>query len=131
MEEQIIQILSAAIPNLEGIYLFGSYASGAATAGSDVDLAFLSDHPSVDPLRRWKLQEQLAGFLNKDVDLIDLQTATTVLRFEIITAGRRIFCPDEYFCDSFEMVAYSMYQHLQEERKEILEDIFKRGSVYG
>ena len=34
---------------------------------------------------------------------------------------QRIYCQDEYAADEFEMLVYSKYQKLEEERKEIVE----------
>ncbi len=132
MKELIITGLVHAIPHLKGLYLFGSRAAGKERAGSDWDIAFLTDHTfRLDAVRRFELQEELAASLNEDVDLVDLGAATTVMRFEILSRGERIFCADEYYCDTFEMLTYSFYQRLQEERKEILRDVRERGSIYG
>ena len=46
----------------------------------------------------------------------------TVFQKEIIAADRTIFCADEAAADQFEMLTLSLYQQLQEERKEIIED---------
>jgi predicted nucleotidyltransferase len=99
---------------------------------SDWDIAFLTDHDTkIDPVERWKVQEKLAALLGEDVDLVDLQAASTVMRFEVITTSKRIYCTDEYYCGVFEMLTFSYHQWLNENRKFILEDIRKRGSVYG
>ena len=132
MEELIIARLVHAIPHLKGLYLFGSRAAGEETADSDWDFAFLTDHPfRLDPVRRFELQEELAARLNADVDLVDLRAVSTVMGFEILSKGKRIYCADEYYCNTFEMLTYSFYQRLQEERKEILKAIRERGSIYG
>lgn len=128
----IIQLLTEQLPKLQGVYLFGSQADGTARAGSDYDIAFLVEWGH-SPSRRelWKLSLLLAKQLRVDyVDLIDLQNASTVFRFEIVSTGERIFTKDEDFCATFEMTAYSMYQRLNFERREILEDIKKRGYIY-
>ncbi len=129
--EKIIAFLQANIPNVRAGYVFGSRADGTVHGESDWDIAFLPDSAPMDTLERWKLAQALAAELNADVDLIDLQAASTVLRFQIITTGERLFCTDHFFCENFEIMVYSSYQYLQEERKEILEAIKKRGSVYG
>lgn len=131
MQEHIIDFLNKNIPGLKGVYLFGSRANGQVRPGSDWDIAFLVDGKPLPGLQKWELQEQLAGLINTDVDLIDLQDASTVMRFQVVTTGTRIFCSDAYFCENFEIRCYSSYQYFQEERKEIIEDILKRGSVYG
>jgi predicted nucleotidyltransferase len=132
MKSQIIHFLQTQLPQVKGIYLFGSRLTAEyVRADSDWDVGFLLDARPMDTLEKWNLQQQMGTALNAEIDLIDLQAANTVFRFEIITTGKRIFCADDYFCDYFEMMTYSFYQKLQEERKEIITDILKRGSVYG
>ena len=134
MENQsfINQFLAEQLPKLQGVYLFGSRADGTARAGSDYDIAFLVEwghSPSRRELWEWSLS--LAKQLRVDhVDLIDLQKANTVFRFEIVSTGERIFTKDEDYCATFEMTVYSMYQRLNFERREILEAIKKRGYIY-
>lgn len=69
--------------------------------------------------------------LSADVDLVNLQQANIDFRFIIVSTAKRIFCADRTFCDNFEMITYSMYQYFEEERKPIIEDIKKRGRIYG
>jgi len=129
--DQIIAFLQSNIPNVRAGYVFGSRADGTQRTQSDWDIAFLLDDKPMDSVQRWNLAQKLASALNADVDLIDLQAASTVLRFEIITTGERLFCTDHFFCENFEIMVYSSYQYLQVERRDILEDIKQRGSVYG
>jgi predicted nucleotidyltransferase len=133
MEEKIIETLRDAISGLLAIYLFGSRAQGRESLSSDTDIAFLRawGQPAPTPLERWELQEKLASVLNVDVDLLDLSAASTVMRFEVLSKDQRIFCAEEEECAVFEMLTYSFYQKLEEERKLILQDIAKRGSIYG
>ena len=127
----VIQILQKEIPDLAAVYLFGSRSEGFARPDSDTDIAYLSNGPAMPAVDRFFLAQKLANILNTDVDLVDLRVASTVLRFEIVGKGKRIFCLDETICDLFEMTVFSMYQRFQEERKEIVEEILRKGSVYG
>lgn len=54
----------------------------------------------------------------------------TVFQKEIVTTGRRIACADNYAAEEFEMLTLSLYQKLNEERKEILEQFFETGKAY-
>ena len=69
------------------IYLYGSQAKGGARPGSDVDLGVLAGAP-VPPLQLQLLREELELALCRDVDLLDLLRASTVLQKEIVTTGR-------------------------------------------
>lgn len=128
---QVIKILQKEIPGLSAVYLFGSRSEGQARPDSDTDIAYLSAGPEMTSVDRFFLAQQLADILNTDVDLVDLRTASTILRFEIVGKGKRIFCLDETICDLFEITVFSMYQRFQEERKEIVEEILQKGTIYG
>lgn len=65
------------------------------------------------------------------MDLVDLTAASTVTRARVIAYGERLYCSDESACEAFEDFVYSAYVRLQEERREIVEDIRRQGSVYG
>ena len=113
-----------------GIYLFGSWDTEGARADSDIDLAVLPVGP-LDTVQRWELAQELAIQAGRDVDLVDLLAANTVMRAQVVAYGRRLYCADSSRCDEFEDRAFSAYAHLNEERREILRDIQQRGSVYG
>lgn len=123
MQHELVTLIKEAIPTVSLIYLFGSYATQHERAESDIDIAVQADAP-LDPLFRWQLANQLASTLGKEVDLIDLRQASTVLRMEIVRHGICLYQRGQEAA-FFEMTALSMYQHLQQERAEILSD-FKR-----
>ncbi|MBI3541109.1 MAG: nucleotidyltransferase domain-containing protein, partial [Deltaproteobacteria bacterium] len=95
----------------------------------DLDLGILCDRP-LSALDRWNLQEELAKCLKRDIDLVDLRSASLVMKMQVITNGKRLYCKSVSLCEAFETYVYSAYCRFQEERKGILEDIEKRGSVY-
>lgn len=133
VNQQIISFLSGRMPAIKGIYLFGSRAEGRARPDSDVDIAFLVEWGhSPTAMQRWEWSTELSALLQVEaVDLVDLQEANTDFRFVIVSTGQRIYCNDQAYCDTFDMTAYSMYQRLELERREIVEEIKKRGRVYG
>lgn len=109
------------------IYVFGSCGTEHETAVSDVDLAVLlpfGHNADLHGLRR-----DLELTLLRDVDLIDLRTANTVLRKEIVTTGDRVWCADRTAADQFEMVSLSLYQKLCAERAPILAAALKSGRI--
>ena len=103
---------------------------GFATPESDLDIAYLSDR-QITNVERWAIQEEIASLLMRDVDLVALKTATDVMKFQIVNKGVRIFVKDVKKAEQFEDLVYSLYLDLNEQRKGILEDIYKRGSIYG
>ena len=120
-EIQIINFLQSKIPGISGIYLYGSYAQNQENHESDIDLAFLTEE-KITAVEKWKIQEELASLLDKDVDLVDLKDASVVLRKEIVEKGRLLAVFNRYKIEYFEMTTISMYMDLNETRKDILRD---------
>jgi predicted nucleotidyltransferase len=129
-DERLVMILREALPDLLAIYRFGSTATGTEVRESDVDLAVLPAAP-LDTLRRWDLQEQLAISLHAPVDLVDLRSASTVMRMQVLQSSILLFEGDRAARDGFETAVYSSYARLNEERREILEQVRREGAVYG
>ena len=120
-KSRVISSVRNKVPNVKLIYLFGSYARGEQHASSDLDIAILPIK-ALDNLTRWQIAQDLACELDIDVDLIDLNTASTVLCQQVITQGQLLWgnAADD---DVFTVKTMSMYQHLQAERALILNDL--------
>jgi predicted nucleotidyltransferase len=126
-----VTLLREVLPDLRVVYLFGSAAGDQPLRpDSDVDLAVLPAHP-LDAIVRWDLQERLATLLHRDVDLVDLRGASTVMRAQVLRTGRVLYEADTVTWQRFEMHALSACALLNEERAAILEDVHQRGQVYG
>lgn len=67
--------------------------------------------------------------IDKDVDLIDLAQASTVLSFQVINEGKRIYCKDKHICDTFENVIDSEYLNFRQLRADLIKDIKQRGRI--
>ena len=130
ISKKVIEVLQKEIPDLISVYCFGSSVRGHETLESDLDIACLSDR-QITNIKRWTIQEEIAYLLKRDVDLIVLKTATDVMKFQIISKGIRIFVKDVRKAEQFEDLVYCLYLDLNEQRKGILEDVYKRGYVYG
>ena len=126
----LIEYLRKSVPELIALYRFGSQAKGTARPDSDVDLAVLARNP-IPAIRRFELAQELAIQLHRDVDLVDLRSASTVMRMQVISTGTCLDAPDEPARREFEMYAYSDYARLNEERRDILKRIAESGVVYG
>ena len=129
-EDLIVELLRSEIDGLLAIYLFGSRARSEAGAASDTDVAVLRDLP-LDNVDRWRVQERLAQRLHTDVDLVDLRSASTVLRLQVVARGRVLFEADPVARETFEDMVFAAYARLNESRREIIEDARARGRVYG
>lgn len=127
--ERIVRFLRERVGGLLGVYRFGSTGE-QRRPDSDVDVALLAQRPArVEEL--FELAQHLASRLGRDVDLLDLRTASTVMAAQVLSRGERLYCADEGACDAFETRALSAYALLNEERAGILQDIAERGTVYG
>lgn len=129
--ENIVRIVKTHFPKVEAVYLFGSQAIGLDTKNSDVDVAFFTLHDDeITPFRVYDAQKELEVFLHKDVDLVHLQSASTVFQFQVITTGIHLYVRNPSFLLQQETLVFSMYQRLNEERKDILNDIVSAGKIY-
>ncbi|MEH7454661.1 type VII toxin-antitoxin system MntA family adenylyltransferase antitoxin [Gottfriedia acidiceleris] len=130
-QEKLQEIINVLIKKINPyvIILFGSAAQDRMRPDSDIDIAYLSD-AKLSHYERFLLSQELANLLNKNVDLIDLNNASTVFQAEIIHNGKVIYCSDDERRINFEIKILKMYAKLNEEREEIIDQIKKRGSIY-
>lgn len=126
---RIVGVLIREVEALAAVYRFGSTARGAGREGSDIDIALLAPE-LLDPAKRFSLQEELAAALRKDVDLIDLRAAPTVLRMQVVSNGTVIADLNRQARSNFETYVFADYARLNEERREILERVAREGRVY-
>jgi len=85
----------------------------------------------MDSASLWGVAQDIAKVIGKNVDLVDLLQASTVMRMQVISTGKRLYCSNLIVCEQFEDYVYVAYARLNEERRGILEDIKQRGTVYG
>lgn len=129
MEQTIVDLLVEKLsPFL--ITLFGSTVRGNVHSESDIDIAFLSDHRELDKYEVFMIAQELASKLNRDVDLIDLNQASTVFQAQVIHTGKIIYCTNEQKRANYEVKILKMYAKLNEERSQILKNIDESGSIY-
>lgn len=114
---EVVRSLAAFDPAV--IYVFGSAALGAVRPDSDLDVAFLPAAPS-DAWAVFQVAQELARQLRREVDLVDLRRASTVLRKEVLRTGRRLVTFRARETDEFEMYTLSDYARLNEERAPVL-----------
>lgn len=101
------------------IYLFGSASMGTAHPHSDVDLAFLPLQ-TCDPVEVFEMANRLADVLGREVDIIDLRRANTVMAKEVIRTGKLIAEPNSSIRKEFEMRALANYADLNIQRQPVL-----------
>jgi predicted nucleotidyltransferase len=90
--------------NVRLAYLFGSLAQDRP--GNDVDLAILrNDGPALE------LYAAISGVLGTErLDLVDLRTASAVVRFEVMSTGRLLYAAEEDSQLDFERETLRVYK---------------------
>ncbi len=117
----VVDICTEKLPDVLGIYLFGSQVTGETHGGSDLDLALLfKAGQGFDPVLMYHLQGKLVDVVGCSVDIGILNYDNVVFAKEVMTTGRRIYCRDEKKCDEFAMYCLTYYAQLNFERAEVL-----------
>lgn len=111
------------------IVVYGSAARGETHEGSDIDVAFLGDNEN-DYYNVYMESQKLADLVRREIDLVDLSKASTVMRVQIIGKGKIIYNGNPNKSGTFMMKALKQYSMLNEERQCILDRIRERGSIY-
>ncbi|MGA7120002.1 MAG: nucleotidyltransferase domain-containing protein [Polyangiaceae bacterium] len=75
-------------PLLRVAILFGSAASGVLHAASDVDVGILPIEPDLLLRHELELQADLERLCGRPVDIVRLDLASTLLRWEVARGGR-------------------------------------------
>lgn len=129
--QSIIRPILAEYPEIQAIYLFGSWGTDEQLPDSDLELALLLPVKLAKLVAPWEWLALAARIAEQvgvaQVDLINIRSVDTVFRREIIAAERQIYCADEHAAAEFEMLTLSFYQQLQEERRDIIRDAVSSG----
>ncbi len=130
LESLLPALLTQHLPTVHTAYLFGSQARGEALPSSDIDVAVMCAQP-LSALERFDAQERLAAELDRDVDLVDLRQASTVLRMQVLRDGRLLVdhAPDQR--ERAEVAWISEYSDLSIWRAGILADWIGPGRARG
>jgi predicted nucleotidyltransferase len=81
------------IPEIRIAIVYGSFASGRQTDRSDLDLAVASQSPLSDEVKvDWITR--LGAALGREIDLIDLNSATGTVLKEALTRGKTVLNQD-------------------------------------
>jgi predicted nucleotidyltransferase len=127
--EPAVDLLAEALPGLAAVYVYGSAAAGRLRRDSDIDLAVYAGAP-IDEAQLVELRETIARSLNRDVDLVDMATAPTVLQMEVLRAGPAIAAPRPTEAGLLELRIMRDYYDLKYRRIGIEQDIVRRGRVH-
>jgi predicted nucleotidyltransferase len=124
----VVKTLLARWPNTMAIYAFGSQVNDTANSDSDLDLALLVTGYA-EPLLLWDAAAALSDIVGCDVDLLDLRAASTVMQYQVITTGKRLWNADVQ-ADLFECFVLSEKTALDTARAPLMRDIAASGKIY-
>lgn len=98
------------------LILIGSYGTDDFRPGeSDIDLAFLSDNSRDQQLDL--INELSRTFKYSKIDLIDLQKASGLLKYEVANKGRLLYEQSEGFFERYKLYCYRYYYDTQKFRQ--------------
>jgi predicted nucleotidyltransferase len=112
----LLAAIRSRIPDIRGIWLFGSLARDRARSDSDIDLGVLADAP-VDAVLLFETGLALGNIASRDVDLVDLRRVSTVLRHVVATEGILVDEIDVLACAAFAADTAALYGALLDERQ--------------
>ena len=125
---RLFNLLERNVDDVLAIYAFGSRVQNQDNAQSDLDLAVLLPKP-IPPLTIWEIANSLSGMVNCPVDLIDLRSASTVMPYQIVSTGIRLW-EKKQEGQLFEVFVCNDKLDLDARRKDLLNDIQQSGRVY-
>ena len=121
-QDKVSQVLLDVLSpfDLEWIYFFGSAAQKEDHSQSDIDFAFYS-HTLYDSVDLFLKAQLLAQCFQKEVDLIQLKTASTVFQKEVIHSSVLLYEKESSQRELYESIVLKKYARLNEERALLLE----------
>ncbi len=111
LTSRLSRILSGR-PEVRVAFLFGSSVTRGSDQARDVDVAVTFSSP-VRLLEQTDLAGRLEEAVGRDVDLVDLDTASTVLRWEVARVGIPLWAADPADIVAFRARAPLEYFDLQ------------------
>jgi uncharacterized protein len=75
-------------PPLRLAMLFGSMAKGTQRIDSDIDIGIIPEDPDLSLAEELTLQTELGRVCKRQVDLVRLDRASTILRWQVVRHGR-------------------------------------------
>lgn len=128
-EGPVVAQIRACCPDAIAVYAFGSQVQRGAGPDSDLDLAVLVAGYA-DPVALWELAGKLATVAGCEVDLLDLRAASTVMQYQVITTGQRLWSAG-LEAGLFECYVLSEKTELDTARAPLMADILATGKIHG
>lgn len=131
---QIEKDIPALLKGYSGIvsaYLYGSEASGHSGPGSDIDIALLYERSNVPSFsEKMEIEDKMTSALEKEVDLLILNTASPVIRMQVLRKGKKLFDFNHSVTNNFFVQTVNEYCDLKMTRS-VIEKSLGRTGIYG
>lgn len=115
-------------PAAEMVFVFGSAMRGRQGPESDVDVAVLFGKvPATSRLH--SLRDDLSGILGKEVDIVILNSASPIVRMQVLKHGTLVYSRSESTFARFFVRTVNEYYDLKQIRRKCEEEIL-RGRIY-
>ncbi len=110
------------------VFLFGSAASGEMAEESDIDIGILFENqPDVYEIN--ELKSELNAIFKRDIDIADLNSASPILKMQVLKNGVLVFTKDKKIYNQFYVDTINQYDDLKQTRKTCEDNILK-GRIY-
>ena len=118
LRKALVEVVRRGVPDIDGIYLFGSVARGRTRPGSDVDVALLlPPGRKLSPDELLATMAELESLTYRTVDLSVLNTQTQLVHAkEVVTTGVCLYARSQERIRAFEMQVLSEYARFLEDR---------------
>jgi predicted nucleotidyltransferase len=116
--QALVEVVRRLVPDVDGIFVFGSVARGRTRPGSDVDVALLlPPGRKLSPDELLATMSELEALTHRTVDLSVLNTETQLVHAkEVVTTGVCLFARNQGRIRAFEMQVLSQYARFLEDR---------------
>ena len=126
---EVARVVEEIFPEALGVWVYGSFADGSARRDSDIGIAILPERP-IDSWSRFERAQDVAASLHRDVDLVDLDVVSDLLRYEAAARGVRVAARDPERCDEFEVTSMAKYLDQHRMLRDWMQDIRERGTIH-
>lgn len=127
---EVITAFASSNDEIDAVYVFGSSAAGRLTPESDVDVGILfARPPSISQFLQ--LQEDLSAALGIQADIVNLNTASPIIRMEVLKHGTLLVVRPQRKgrLYNFFVKTVNEYDDLKRVRRPIEQNIL-RGRIY-
>ena len=117
-------------PRLRLAMVFGSAARGRLHQASDVDIAIIPEDAQLPLREELRLQVELTRVAGRDVDLVRLDRAPTLVRYQVAKHGIALFESGPFEAARFTAAAVSEYLDFEPSLRRAAE-VFRRRVAAG